>query len=302
MDFSKLIFRASALGSIMSDPGGKTNLEKFEAATAALLHEQTQYDILKKKDGPKAAQRLAAIGKWQAQIAELDAIKYDEVLSTGARTYLKRTYAKLKYNKRSASEFFDIKYAMKGLKSEMDSVAILRKLDGIDYVKNKKTIENDYISGIPDLFTGKTLQKAEYVIELKTSWDIDTFYQNMDSDVKTRYWWQLQAYMWLTEASAGELSYCLVTTPPHLIKDEQERLFRKMGVRSRKDARYLKAAAGLAQSLNFDDIPINERRIKYEVPRDDNAISRISKKIDVCRKYLQEIEEMHNNFSQKHVL
>lgn len=302
MNFSTFVFRATSLGSLMSDPDGKSNLEKWNDAQAALEREQDYYDAMKKKDGKGAIKRLENIRKWADKLEELDAIKYQEVLSTGAKTFLKRAYAKMKYNKRSATEFYDIKQLIKGTKSETLAINMLSTLDGRDYLKNTQKLNNGYISGTPDLFLGPSVSQSDYVIELKASWDIDSFYQNMETEIKQSYWWQLQAYMWLTGASIGELSYCLVTTPPHLLKDEQDRLYKKMGVKSRKDPRYLKAAEKMLQNLNYDDIPIQERRLPFQVERDEAAIARIPQKVEVARKYLQEIEEMHNKFSSKHVL
>lgn len=48
-------------------------------------------------------------------------------------------------------------------------------------------------------------------------------------------------------------------------------------------------------NLSFDDIPESERRIKFPVTRDEAAIAKIYEKVELSRKYLSDIEQMHLN-------
>ena len=86
---------------------------------------------------------------------------------------------------------------------------------------NKKEIyerifENDHIRGEPDLYD----QDKEFLGDIKCSWNHSTFPLTDINIPNKDYYWQLQAYMGLTDLNEGRLIYCLVDTPDELIHDE----------------------------------------------------------------------------------
>jgi hypothetical protein len=131
------------------------------------------------------------------------------------------------------------------------------------------------------------------VPDVKTSWDFETFIENVGKPLNPAYWWQQQGYFDLTGAKEGEVSYCLVNTPDSLIEEEKMRLQRKMDAVTTESPEYKVAVQKLINNMTFDDMPVLERRLKFSVKRDDNAIQTIHDTVPKCRDYLFELQEMH---------
>ncbi len=181
----------------------------------------------------------------------------------------------------------------KGVLAEQDSIDLINYIDGTEYIKNEERITNEFLSGIPDSWRGESIRKADYVPDVKTSWDFDTFMENVGKPLNPVYWWQLQGYFDLTEAKEGEISYCLVNTPQSIIDSEVMKLQRDMDAVTIESPDYRRSEALLINNMTFDDIPVLERRLKFAVKRDDAAIERIHQKVPQFRDYLFEIQELH---------
>jgi hypothetical protein len=132
-----------------------------------------------------------------------------------------------------------------------------------------------------------------YIYDAKTSWDIETFFDNLDKDLNPLYWWQMQGYMALTNCKKTEVSYCLVNTPETLLEGEKYALLKRFDVISEEDPTFKKAYDELLNNMTFDDMPIESRRLKFTVERDEEAIQRIYKRIKQCREYLFRLQELH---------
>lgn len=300
-DFSKTIFRASSISRIMADPSGKSNMERYNDALALLADEQAKYDALPKKDGKMAQNKLEKIAKVQAMVDELDKIKHQERLSDGCKTYLKRVYVNTVFGKKAVSEYIETKQMTKGITVEEDSIMLLSRLDGVIYEKNTKRLTNEWVGGTPDIIIGEEIKRADYIIDVKSSWDIESFIGNLGAEVSSPYWWQLQVYMWLTGAERSEIAYCLVNTPEVLLNDEKYRLLRRMNCVTDQDPKYVKAAANLEFDLTFDDIAIEKRVIRQSVDREEAMFDKIARKVELCREYLAEIEQIHDNHAAGHL-
>ncbi|HTQ65347.1 MAG TPA: hypothetical protein VMI12_11140 [Puia sp.] len=220
--------------------------------------------------------------------------KSGDGVSEGAKTFLKKYYAEVKYGKRSLWSEKGNKFTRKGKDSEQDSIDLVSKLENIPLYKNDDMFENDFIVGVPDILIGSLpMQPEMYVIDIKTSWDAGTFFEKLDSKLDLGYWWQLQGYMWLTGASEGEVSYCLVNTPEETIQNELYGMAIRMNSITQETAEFRLAEAKLRFNMTFDDIPEEERRIKIPVIRDESAIDRIKEIVPKCREYLAELQNSH---------
>ncbi len=183
------------------------------------------------------------------------------------------------------------KYIEKGLLAEEDSITLYSMVTKQFYLKNKEQISNDWFIGTPDLFTGRSIKDADLVIDLKTSWDIFTFFQTLTKPIKKAYFWQLQAYMDLTGAKEAKLVYCLVNTPYHLIEDEKKKVLWKLGVIDQEhDERYLKACEMIDRNCIFDDIPEEKRYIEFTIDRDNEAIEKAKVRVAECREFLNQMK------------
>src|SRR5687767_317042 len=90
------------------------------------------------------------------------------------------------------------KYIEKGLAVEEDAVTLYSRLEGKFFKKNDQRIHNEFINGEPDLFRGTSVFDADHIDELKSSWDIFTFFTVKTKPVNKDYLYQLQGYMALT--------------------------------------------------------------------------------------------------------
>jgi hypothetical protein len=238
MDFSKTLFRCSALGYLMTEPRAKSAREAGE-------------------------------------------------LSETTKTHLIDVFVQNKYGRQS-----DIsnKYITKGLMVEEDSITLYSRVNKTFFKKNEEHLSNDWIKGTPDLFIGEKIHNAETIIDIKSSWDIFTFFRNHTSTLNNMYFWQLQGYMALTGAKQAKLAYCLVDTPELLIDDAKRKLMWQMNAGTTENEEYKKACEELDVSMIFSDIPMKERVIEFDIERDQKAIDSIYSKVEKAREFLNQLE------------
>jgi hypothetical protein len=295
-DFSKTLIRASSVYGIMAGEGSwKTPEEKLQEARDNIVALEAKFESLKSKETKTALATLAKIEEAKNALPELELLKQAEPppLTEGCKALLARLYAAEKYGKWSLFKDRGNKYTSKGKDAEADSIALVSALDRRAYVKNDVRIDNDYVSGVPDIIVGDSYDSIRYVIDVKTPYDMETFICNLGKPLCLQYQWQMQTYIWLTGAEIGEVSFCLVNSPAHLIRSEEYRLLDRMGVTTEEDPDYIEAKIQLVKNLTFDDMPVSDRRIKYIVERDEEAHAKIAKRVEKCREYLVEIEKLH---------
>ncbi len=135
-----------------------------------------------------------------------------EVLSAGAKTAIEKIAKQFVYG---YDETVTSKYMEKGLMVEDASIALYNEVFFTDYRKNTERKTNDWITGECDIFTpGK-------IIDIKSSWSLQTFPATATAGQDKAYEWQGRAYMWLWGVDEFEVAYCLVNTPDELIGYEQ---------------------------------------------------------------------------------
>lgn len=203
-----------------------------------------------------------------------------ELLSETCKKYLTEVYIDVKYGRKK-----DIKnkYIEKGLLVEEDSFTLYSMFKKTMFVKNKDVFKNEFIKGTPDILKNGT------VFDIKSSWDIFTFINSKDpKKLNKDYLYQLQGYLALAEKEKAVLAYCLINTPGHLINDEKRKLMWNMNCFNDQDKTYKEACEQLDKNMTYDDIPIDERVIEIEIPRDDGAIQAIYRRVIECRQYMND--------------
>lgn len=120
-----------------------------------------------------------------------------------AKSYIKECAKEDFYNYNTQ---LNNKYIWKGREQELESINLINLVRFTDYLKNEVTIENDYLIGTADIIS------EQKVIDVKTSWSLDTFPALMEDAINPLYEWQLRAYMMLYDKPTAELIYCMVTT------------------------------------------------------------------------------------------
>jgi hypothetical protein len=208
-------------------------------------------------------------------------------LSETTKSYLIDLYVQEKFGREQ--DIFS-KYITKGLMVEEDAITLYSRVKKTFHAKNELKLENDFIKGTPDLYSGETIQNATEVIDIKSSWDIFTFYRNFVKDVPAAYYWQLQGYMALTGAKVSRLAFCLVDTPDVMINDEKRKLMWKMGVATDMDDAYIEAAEQLDRLMKYSDIPMQQRVCEFVIERNDADIERLYAKVSKAREYLCYLE------------
>jgi hypothetical protein len=188
------------------------------------------------------------------------------------------------------------KYIEKGLRQEEDSITLYSLVKNKFHKKNTTTIANKFFVGTPDLYDGYSIRQSDHVIDIKTSWDIFTFFSTLSEPVNRNYYWQMQAYMDLTGAKKATLAYCLVNTPLNLILDQKRKLMWSMGVIDPdSDIEYLKKCELIDRNMIYDDIPKEKRVVTIEIERNELHINEAKEKILLCRKYLNQINKKNGN-------
>ena len=293
MDFSKSLMHCSTIAYFMQPGKERTPRQLWEDACEkrdewAAKYANVKPHLLERPTGLKAKTNL---DKFTQKVAELEPLKDEEPLSKTAKSYLKKYYAYLKYGKWSASLDKGNKYVNKGKLGEPDSILLCSFLDDRPYIKNETRFDDDFLTGEPDVirFDGED----PYIIDVKTSYDIETFMDVLGEDLTPLYWWQIQGYFALTGAKSGEVSYCLVDTPEAVMNGEKYALSRRMNGATDENPEYKAAEAILVNNMTFTDMPHADRRIRFTVDRDDEAIEKIYKRVGKCREYMVEIQELH---------
>ena len=283
----KILFRCSALGSIMTEPQGKSNLQKYLEKKQQHQELITKYEAIANK-GTKTASNLAVkILKYELQAKDLEKIKDDVLLSKTCMSNLVKVYIKDKYGR---EKDIHSRYMIKGLEVEEDSLTLYSRFTKQYFTKNEETFKNEWIKGTPDIIVNPSKEAEtdhlQTIIDIKSSWDIFTFFDTTISELKDGYYWQLQGYMALTGASKARLVYCLCDTPDSILNDEKRRLMWRMNVLSDNDPFFIDACEKLDKLHTYSDVDIEERVHVIEFDRNDEDIERLYKRIEDCRKYM----------------
>jgi len=198
-----------------------------------------------------------------------------EILSQTAKTYVEEQVLLAKYG---IVKTFNSRYTDKGNLVEDESIKLASEVLDLGFIlKNDEHFSNDWVTGTPDVNT------ANYVLDVKSSWDATTF-PFFATEIPTKdYYYQLQGYMWLTGKQKSLLVYCLVNTPLDMVQDEIRR--------AHWNANLLEESLDLIDEVqkrhNFDHIPDNRRVKVFEVERDDEVIEQIKERVELCREYYE---------------
>lgn len=200
-------------------------------------------------------------------------------LSITAKKHLVHIYISTVHGRQDDIETSAIK---KGTTVEEDSITVYSAYKREMYVKNEDHLKNDYIKGTPDI----RVKRDRHIVDIKSSWDIYTFYNNLLDPPKGIYLWQVQGYMWLDNAVTADIAHCLVDTPEFLINIECDRLRYKVPPETLQESQEL-----LRNKLIYQDIPYRERVIEHRVERNQSDIDKIKYKVVQGRKYLNRLYE-----------
>jgi hypothetical protein len=133
-----------------------------------------------------------------------------ELLSETTKSYI-RSVAKQDFYGYNVE--LNNKYINKGNMQENDSIALFNTVHFTNYSKNTERLNNEWLTGEADIVLD------DQIIDIKTSWSLETFPATLEEAVNKDYEWQLRAYMMLYDKNYASLVYCMVSTHPSLLNE-----------------------------------------------------------------------------------
>ena len=102
----------------------------------------------------------------------------------------------------------------------------------------------------------------------------------------------MQAYMWLTNRSKGQIAFCLTDATPQMVLDEQLYAFRKGQYVTELSPEYLEKCQEIEKSMTYQDIPLSEKIWVVNVDLDQEFIEKIPQKVEKARQFLEEYDKI----------
>lgn len=233
-----------------------------------------------------------------------------ETISESTKTHLIDVFVSYKYDRR---ENVHSKFLDKGNEREEDSVTLLSRIKKMMLRKNDIRLENEFISGEPDIYLGENINCATETFDTKTSWSAHTFFRAKNAKLDKMYYWQGIGYMWLTGASKHTVAYCLVNGTATAIMDEKRKQSYQNGmidISGNPSKKYLEICKQIEVNHIFDiesfkkenpffefdndinnwhwDIPLEDRIHLFEFERNDEDILKLEQRIKDCRIWMNE--------------
>ena len=205
-------------------------------------------------------------------------------LSPGAKTYLKELFKEITFQR---SKELKSKYLDKGIVCEKDSIEAMKMFYGEDFQKNTVRFENEWFTGEPDIING------DEVIDVKSSWDYETF-PMFDEELENQtYYWQIQAYMDLLELQKGRVIYVLNDTPEEIIYEEKRRVSWQLGLINEELKFDLPEDLEfeIERNLRYEDIPTEARIKEFTVVRNEKDIALVKEMVQLARLYMVDLSK-----------
>lgn len=286
MNADEIKFRCSSLGHLMADGNKITDIQLAELLTLeskekrTVNQEEKLKNLIHKRDNPE--------------------------LSEGVKTHLVDIFVSASYNRFSE---VSAKQLDKGNDTEEDSITIVSCITGKLFKKNTETIQNEFIKGTPDLFTGESILDAETIRDTKSSWDAYSFFRAKYKPLNPLYYWQGTGYMALSGAKECSIDYCLNNTPVNLVRNllikesynhdgrtpawiELQTIANHVYDKKTFDE-YIEGFEVKIEDQNanavykgFVEIPLKERHFNFEFKRSESEIKRAYTRIKECREYM----------------
>lgn len=117
---------------------------------------------------------------------------------------------------------------------EADSLIALIEAENKPYMPNineygdQDRVSNEFLSGCPDAYLGKSLMEAEEIPDVKSSFDYPTFLQKINTPLTKANRQQVAGYMDITTCPIGFISDCLSNTHPHVVDGLKWKLLKEM--------------------------------------------------------------------------
>ena len=201
--------------------------------------------------------------KWRAsQIGKLMTTSRSktDVLSQTAKSYI---------NQIAKQDFYGYespiinRYLDKGTNQELESIQLLNAVRFEDFQKNLVRKTNDFMTGECDIVT------VSSIIDIKTSWSLDTFPELPEEIDSKDYEWQGRAYMYLYDKPEFELVYCMVSTWDEFLTQYDDKALHKVD--------HIDPAKRITSMLFERDLELEQQMIERCQLATEYYLERISK-------------------------
>lgn len=284
-NWNDALLRCSCIGKVMTNGKGS-----FTEKQGELLKELEN----KPKRTEKQSETLAEL------ILKRDA---PPKLGDTCTSYLREVYQLVKYGKESVGGSQRSVYTIKGHSMEDESIMVLSRLYGVPFAKNEERFRDDDFSGEMDILW----PEKRTILDTKSVWDMESLLSHIPDPESPQkelyddaYEWQGHGYMELKDFDEHHICYVLVNMPQEIIEKEKFYIFKAMNPTSEEDTEYLRKIRKLEDSMTFDEIPIEERIVRFIIKRDKEKIKQVREKWAKCRKWLADFEYVHMNLHKKY--
>lgn len=198
-------------------------------------------------------------------------------LSQTAKSMIEERFLELRYGARKPVVTDEM---LKGHICESDSVRLLDEVLPIDEYRklyNGPRGKNKYFAGTCDILL------SDAVEDIKSSYNLYTFFKVRESNIPDTYYAQGQVYMDLFERNTFRLCYVLTSTPPELLSSEERKLLWKYN--GEESADYQEALEQLWSIHNVDHIPAHDRVKVFEFQRDEAYLQELKNRVVKAREY-----------------
>lgn len=221
------------------------------------------------------------------------------VLGDTAIGFLLDEYAWITEKKCSVTKELDIEQMRKGRLGEKEGRELLSYVEDYFYEKNDERLYNDFLSGEPDTWKGKSIQEADEVPDIKVIWDMPGFLKKMVKPMEPEYQDQLRGYGLLTGAKKLFRANTLITTPETIRNGVKMRLFYQRTYATPEAPEFLKEWEVLEQSMIFDSIPFHKRLHRlYVEPFTPEQEQAVYDRVKVCREWLNNFHQIYQQLNK----
>jgi hypothetical protein len=218
------------------------------------------------------------------------------VLSDTCIGYLTEAYAWEVWGKFNVTKEMDIEYITKGREVEDESIELLSFVKNRVYEKNTERIENDFLSGHPDVYAGEALQDCQYLTDMKNCWSLPGFLDKIAKEKGEEHREQIAGYGLITGCANLSVTYALVNTPESIRNGYKFRLANKLNV---IDVDHTEQWKQIERSMIFTDIPATQRIHEIPVqPFTQPEIEAIYDRVRHCREWLDKFHESYIKLNQ----
>lgn len=220
-------------------------------------------------------------------------------LSDGCIEYLMEIYAwETQGMIPVGKESMDMIQTRKGRQDEKEAIKMLTLVDGIIYSEHRERIENEFLCGHLDAYTGVSVFQADNVTDIKNAFDYPTFLKKINNGLETGQQEQLQGYGDITGAQELYIANCLVSFNPEMIEDLKWKVLRKINAATTESPEFIEIWSKFEKSIIFDSIPIQQRVFKIKIePFTLFEQQKVYDRVKYCREWLANFDETYKKMN-----